>query len=612
MLEKLANKLRLKTDPAVFFVSVAAIIAFVATTFFFGDWVDSVFDTASNWIMTYLGWFYISGVTIFLIFLIWIGISRFGHVRLGSDDERPEHSTPAWFAMLFAAGIGSILMFWGVAEPVSHFATPPRGNVEPGTPSAAQEALGFTLYHFGLHTWTIFALPSLAFAYFIYKRKMPPRVSSIFSPILGSKVYGPIGKTIDVVALVGTVFGVATSVGLGTIQINAGLSDLLGIPEESWIQVLIIVVVSTLACISVGLGLEKGIKVLSNLNIAMAIGLLIFIVAAGPTLFLLKSTTEAFGTYASMLPELAFWNNAFPANDDLADWQNTWTVFYWAWTITWSPFVGIFIAKISRGRTVREFVFGVLALPVGFSILWFGIFGNASFDIELNQGGGLVSRVVDDGDIPGALFAFLSHYPAATLISGLAVLLVVIFFTTSVDSAALVVDMMASGRDDLSPAYQRITWGALMGLTTISLLAFTGEGGLETLQKVITVVGLPFFIMGYVMMFSLTKGIRDDLGDRNPVVTRQWERAYTPEEWEENEHGPTPEPIGATNYIPPEEDDDEAHTEAKFNSFFGIDEEDDEDEQGEASGPGSGPGSESVSARAGDAEGAGGTSGEKS
>lgn len=580
MLEKLANKLRLKTDATVFFVSVAAIIAFVATTFFFGDWVDTVFDSASNWIMTYLGWFYISGVTFFLIFLVWIGISRFGHVRLGSDDERPEHSTAAWFGMLFAAGIGSILMFWGVAEPVSHFATPPRGDVAPASTEAAQEALGFTLYHFGLHTWTIFALPSLAFAYFIYKRKMPPRVSSIFSPILGSKVYGPIGKTIDIVALVGTVFGVATSVGLGTIQINAGLAELLGIPEGSWVQILIIVGVTALACISVGAGLEKGIKLLSNLNIAMAIGLLIFIVAAGPTLFLLKSTTEAFGTYATMLPELAFWNNTFPASDDLADWQNTWTVFYWAWTITWSPFVGIFIAKISRGRTVREFVFGVLALPVGFSVIWFGVFGNASFDIELNKGGGLVERVVDDGDIPGALFAFLSHYPAATLLSGLAVILVVIFFTTSVDSAALVVDMMASGRDDQSPAYQRITWGVLIGLTTVALLAFTGEGGLDTLQKVITVVGLPFFIMGYVMMYSLTKGIRDDLGDRNPVVTRQWERSYTAEEWEENEHTPSPEPIGATSYIPPEEDDDDAHTEAKFNSFFGIEEDDGSDPHG--------------------------------
>src|SRR5699024_5385928 len=228
-----------------------------------------------------------------------------------------------------------ILMFWGVAEPISHFANPPRGSMEPASAEAATQAMAFTLYHFGLHTWTIFALPSLAFAYFIYKRKMPPRVSSIFAPLLGDKVFGPVGKTIDVVAVIGTVFGVATSVGLGTLQINAGLNELFGIAISPFVQVLTIAIVTTIACISVGLGLEKGIKRLSNLNIAMAIGLLIFILVTGPTLFLLKGSVESLGVYLSTLPELALWNNVFPASDDLASWQNTWTVFYWAWTITW-------------------------------------------------------------------------------------------------------------------------------------------------------------------------------------------------------------------------------------------------------------------------------------
>lgn len=561
MSERIMRALRLKTDPGIFLTTVGIILAFVVVTFFAGEWVGSVFGAVSGWIMTNLGWFYILGVTSFLFFLIWIAMSRFGHVRLGGDDELPEHSTASWFGMLFAAGIGTILMFWGVAEPISHFATPPRGNVEPGSTDAATEAIAFTLYHFGLHTWTIFALPALAFAYFIYKRKMPPRVSSIFAPLLGDKVFGPIGKSIDIVALVGTVFGVATSVGLGTLQINAGLDELFGIAMSPVVQVLVIVVVTTIACISVSLGLEKGIKRLSNLNISVAIALLIFIVATGPTLFLLKGTVESLGVYLTTLPELALWNNVFPANGDLAGWQNTWTVFYWAWTITWSPFVGIFIARISRGRTIRQFVFGVLGLPVGFSVLWFGIFGMASFHIELFGSGGLSEAVVADGDIPGALFAFLSNYPAATFVSGIAVLLVVVFFTTSVDSASMVVDMMASGSDDdvqPSPTHQRVIWGVLMGAVAATLLAGTGEGGLTALQEVITVIGLPFFIMGFVMMYSLVRGIRDDLGERPPTVTRQWRRAYSPEEFEKNETTPSPEPVGPLFQIPGDQSESES------------------------------------------------------
>lgn len=553
MSERIMRALRLKTDPGIFLTTVGIILAFVVVTFFAGESVGSVFGTASGWIMTNLGWFYIFGVTSFLFFLIWIAMSRYGHVRLGGDDETPEHSTASWFGMLFAAGIGTILMFWGVAEPISHFATPPRGSVEPGSTEAASEAMAFTLYHFGLHTWTIFALPALAFAYFIYKRKMPPRVSSIFAPLLGDRVFGPIGKTIDVVALVGTVFGVATSVGLGTLQINAGLNELFGIAISPVVQVLVITIVTGVACVSVALGLEKGIKRLSNLNIALAVGLLLFILVTGPTLFLLKGTVESLGVYLTTLPELALWNNVFPASDDLAGWQNTWTVFYWAWTITWSPFVGIFIARISRGRTIRQFVFGVLGLPVAFSVLWFGIFGMAAFHIELFGSGGLAEAVVEDGDIPGALFAFLSNYPLATFVSGVAILVVVVFFTTSVDSAAMVVDMMASGKDDdvqVSPVHQRVVWAVLMGAVGATILAGTGEGGLTALQEVITVIGLPFFIMGFVMMYSLVRGIHDDLGERPPAVTRQWGRAYSPEEFEKNETTPSPELVGPLYQIP--------------------------------------------------------------
>ena len=535
LLTRLHDALRLRTSPVIFFGSAAIIIAFVLGTILFTDALNSGVSGASDWLLTNLGWFYILGVTVFLAFLIFIAMGRFGRVKLGPDDEPPEHSGAAWFAMLFAAGIGSILMFWGVAEPISHFGDPPRGTelgIEAGTWAAAHDAMNFTYYHFTLHTWAIFTLPALAFAYFIHKRNLPPRVSSIFQPLLGEGIHGPIGKLIDIVAIIGTIFGIAVSVGLGTLQINGGLNQLFGIPENAGWNLIIIGVVCGLALISVSLGLEKGIKVLSNLNIVMAVLLLIFVlVAGGSTLFIIRGTLESFGSYLVNLPELALWN------DTQADsgWQNTWTVFYWAWTITWSPFVGIFIARISKGRTIRQFVSGVLAVPAGFSVLWFGIFGYASFDIELRGDGGLVDRVVGDGDIPGALFAFLDHYPAEFLVSVIAIILVVIFFVTSVDSAALVTDSMANGHEDYNPLGQRIFWGVSIGLITATLLVFSGEDGLTALQSTIILVGLPFFIMGWFQMYALLRALKEDAGELPRMRTREWAQVLPPEEFERRE-----------------------------------------------------------------------------
>ncbi|MGC5628696.1 BCCT family transporter [Georgenia sp. Z1344] len=542
MLNRLHDLLRLRTSPAIFFGSAAILIGFVIITIVFTGPLDSAVGAASSWLMTNLGWFYILGVTVFLAFLIFIAVGRFGRVKLGPDDEPPEHSGPAWFAMLFAAGIGSILMFWGVAEPISHFGDPPRGaslGIEPSTTAAAADAMNFTFYHFTLHTWTIFTLPALCFAYFIHKRNLPPRVSSIFQPLLGERIHGPIGKLIDIVAIVGTVFGIAVSVGLGTLQINGGLSQLWGVPENAAWQLIIISVVCGVALISVALGLEKGIKVLSNANIVMAVALLLFVLFAGSTLFVLKGTIESLGSYLVNLPELAFWNDTFADTG----WQNTWTVFYWAWTITWSPFVGIFIARISKGRTIRQFVSGVLAIPAGFSVIWFGIFGFSAFDIELNGEGGLVERVVDQEDVPGALFAFLEHYPGAGVISVIAIILVVIFFVTSVDSAALVTDTMANGHEDFNPLGQRIFWAIAVGLITATLLVFSGQGGLKALESTIILVGLPFFVIAYFQMYALMRALREDAGELPPIRTRRWKKVLPPEELErrhdEDEHDTT-------------------------------------------------------------------------
>lgn len=535
MLTRLHDLLRLRTSPTIFFGAAAIIIIFVIATITFTEPLDTAVSAASQWLYTNLGWFYILGVSLFLLFLIVIAISRFGRVTLGPDGEKPEHSGPAWFAMLFAAGIGSILMFWGVAEPISHFGDPPRGpsmGIEAESTAAAADAMNFTLYHFTLHTWTIFTLPALCFAYFIHKRNLPPRVSSIFQPILGEGIHGPIGRIIDIVAIIGTVFGIAVSLGLGALQINSGINRVFGVPESAVWQLVIIGVVGGVAMISVALGLDRGIKVLSNINIWMAVGLLVFILVAGSTLFVLQGTIESMGSYLMNLPELALWN------DNYADtgWQDSWTVFYWAWTISWSPFVGIFIARISKGRTIRQFVAGVLGVPAGFSVLWFGIFGHSAFDLELNGDGGLVESVVEQEDIPGALFAFLEHYPATTFISVIAIILVVIFFITSVDSAALVTDTMANGHEDFNPLGQRIFWAIAIAVITATLLVFSGSGGLEALEQFVVLVGLPFFIMGYFQMYALYRGLREDASEQPPMRTRAWKKVLPPEEHERRQN----------------------------------------------------------------------------
>ncbi|GAA1011523.1 BCCT family transporter [Nocardiopsis tropica] len=503
MSKKLAHVLGLDTNPTIFFTSAALTVVFVVCAIVFTDTVDTVFGAASQWILTHLGWLYILGVTSFLAFLVWIACSRYGGVRLGPPGSAPEYGNLAWFCMLFAAGIGSILMFWGVAEPISHYADPPQGDVEPESVEAARQAMGFTLYHFGLHTWTIFCLPALAFAYFVYRKGLPFRVSSVFHPFIGDRIDGPLGRTVDIVAVLGTLFGVAVTIGLGTMQINSGLNTLFGIEESRLTQLVLIAVVTAVAVASVASGLDVGIKWLSLLNVVLAVALLVFVFLASSPLYLAKGTIETVGVYLERLVPLSFWNDTFGNTG----WQGAWTVFYWAWTITWSPFVGIFIARISKGRTIREFVLGVLVLPTAFSIVWFGVFGLSAFDIEMNRGGGLVREVAVEQDIPGALFAFLEHFPMATFVSAASILIVVIFFTTSSDSASLVVDMLCSG-DAVTPVRQRVFWGVTEGVVAATVLTATGVGGLDALQQTIIVFGLPFFAIGFFMMAGLVRSLR--------------------------------------------------------------------------------------------------------
>ncbi|MCE7083101.1 BCCT family transporter [Streptomyces sp. ST2-7A] len=521
-LDRLGRRLGLRTDTVIFFVSAGLTVAFVAVAIALTETVDRVFRNLSGWILANLGWLYILGVTTFLLFLVWIALSRWGHVRLGGHDARPEYGNRAWFAMLFAAGIGTILMFWGVAEPISHWAEPPRADVEPRSEEAAELAMAFSFYHFGLHTWAIFCLPALAFAYFVHQRRLPFRLSSVLQPLLGDRIHGPLGRAVDITAVLGTLFGVAVSIGLGTLQINSGLAQLFGLEESQRVQVLLITVVTIIATISVALGLDRGIKRLSTLNIGMAIGLLIFVFLTGATVFLARGVIEMIGVYLGSLVPLAFWNDAF-AN---TGWQGQWTVFYWAWTITWSPFVGMFIARISRGRTIRGFVLGVLGLPTAFTIIWFSIFGLSAIDIEREGDTGLVEAVVVQGDVSRALFVFLENYPLATLVSAVSVLIVVIFFTTSSDSASLVVDTLCSGdREEPGPVRQRVFWAITEGVVAGTLIAATGKSGLDALAEVITVLGLPFFLLAFLMMISLVRALNTDYPElRRPQLPRSIRR----------------------------------------------------------------------------------------
>lgn len=560
MLDKLHDSFRLRTNPVLFFSSSAIMLVFVILTLIVpGDTEDdSVFGmgdfwaAGATWIFDNFGWFFILGVTIFLAFLVYIALSRFGRMKLGQDDEQPHHSSLAWFGMLFAAGIGTILMFWAVAEPANHFANPPRGisaeeaeNIEAeggtvdagtiigGTTEAAEEAVGFTLYHFGLHTWAIFALPGLAFAYFIYKRNLPPRVSSLFQPILGDGIHGRIGKAIDIFAIVGTIFGIGMSIGLGTLQIHQGLAARFGFTEEQWGMLVIIAVVTVVATCSAVIGIDRGIKRLSNFNIGVSIALLLFILVTGPTIFLLRGMIEAASMYFGILPEVAFWNDTFADTG----WQQDWTIFYWAWTISWAPFVGIFIARISRGRTVRQFVTGVLGLPTLFTIIWFGTWAAGTFDIEFNGDGGLVDTVLEDGE-EAAMFAFLEFFPLDTVTSAIAIMLVGIYFITSLDSASLVLDDMCNGyygegrpKGTTAP-HQRAIWTIYIGVVASVLLAFTGEGGVQTLRDVALFFGLPFFVLAFFMMYSLQRAMREDAGELGTLRSRRWLQTLPPEEYE--------------------------------------------------------------------------------
>ncbi|WP_024851550.1 BCCT family transporter [Hydrogenovibrio kuenenii] len=496
-----------KLNPPVFFTSAGLIIALLIFAVISPQTADSSFKALQNAIVDNFSWFYVLAVAIMLITVLFLGLSRYGDIKLGPDHATPDYSKLTWFSMLFSAGMGIGLMFFGVAEPVMHYVNPPTGD--PETIAAAKEAMNITFFHWGLHAWGIYAIVALILAFFSYRHGLPLTLRSALYPIIGERIYGPIGHAVDVFAVIGTVFGVATSLGYGVLQVNSGLNYMFGTPVGVTTQIVLIIFVSALAVISVTTGLDKGIRRLSELNMGLAIILLLLVLALGPTVYLLQDFVQNVGAYASGLVQKTFNLYAYKKTD----WIGGWTIFYWGWWIAWAPFVGLFIARISRGRTIRDFTMGVLLVPAGFTLMWMSFFGNSALHMIINEHMTSLTQAVSN-DASTALFAFLQHFPMSGLLSILAMVMVVIFFVTSADSGAMVVDMLCSNGNNNTPLWQRVFWASGVGVVAAVLLL---AGGLKALQTMTIASALPFSMILLVATYGLIKALRVDLVKRDSL-----------------------------------------------------------------------------------------------
>jgi glycine betaine transporter len=493
---------RLRVDPAVFFPAAAISAAFVLWGVISTESLATVADDVLSWIIATFGWVFVLATVAFLVFAAYLAASRFGRLRLGADDERPEFRTVSWIAMMFSAGMGIGLMFFAVAEPISHLSSPPAGTARGNTEAAAEQAMALSYFHWALHPWAVYAVVGLALAYFTFRRGMPNLVSSAFYPLIGDRVRGPIGKSIDVLAIFATLFGSATSLGLGALQINSGLDFLWGVESANGVAVAIIAVLTAAFVLSAVSGVHRGIQWLSNGNMVLAIVLVLFLLVVGPTVFQLQTLVESIGGYLTTIVPASFRTGAF--GDE--EWLSSWTIFYWAWWISWAPFVGTFIARISRGRTIREFVVGVLLLPSGVSFIWFAVFGGAAIDLQLS-GAANLAGVVDQPEI--ALFSMLEQFPLSGATSFIVIVLVALFFVSGADAASVVMGMLSS-RGELSPTRPVvILWGTCTGAAAAILLL---AGGLDALQQAAIIAAAPFTLVMLGLAVGLFKALSHEVG----------------------------------------------------------------------------------------------------
>lgn len=491
------NSLKHLNKP-VFFSSTAAILILLTFSSLQSELAAQLFNTMQAAIIENGSWFYVVSVAIILLFVIYLGVSKYGSIRLGPEHSTPDYSLSTWIAMLFAAGMGIGLMFFSVAEPLMHYLAPP--TAEKNSLEAAKEAMKITFFHWGLHAWAIYAVVALILAYFGYRHNLPLTLRSALYPLIGERIYGWPGHLVDIFAVIGTVFGVATSLGLGASQVNSGLNYLFGIEISTTNQILIMVAVTALAALSVGMGLDKGIKRLSEANMILAIILLLLVFTLGPSIFLLQAYVQNIGAYLSDIVFITF--NLFAY--EKSDWIGGWTIFYWGWWLAWAPFVGLFIARISRGRTIREFLMGVLLIPTAFTLLWMTIFGNSAIALVFEQGVTELAQMINK-DSSVALFVFLENFPFSSLLSFLSVLMIVIFFVTSCDSGAMIIDMLCShGRND-TPLWQRLFWAICVGLVAAILLLV---GGLSALQTMTIASALPFTVILLIGLVGLMNALK--------------------------------------------------------------------------------------------------------
>ncbi|MFY0992032.1 choline BCCT transporter BetT [Halomonas sp. C05BenzN] len=516
-----------RLNPAVFHGSVAGILVFLVLTMLFTEQAGAFFDAGLAWVSETFGWYYMLAVVAYLVFVVAIGTSRFGSIRLGPDHSRPEFSLLSWSAMLFAAGIGIDLLFFSVAEPVAHYLAPP--DLAPESQEAMRNAVVQTYLHWGLSGWGLYVLMGMALAYFSYRHRLPLAIRSALYPLLGKRIHGPIGSAVDITAVVSTVFGIATSLGIGVMQLNYGLAYMFDVPESLSVQVILIALVVVLATVSVVSGVEKGIRRLSEFNMLLALVLLLFVLFQGHTLKLLDMVVNNAGDYFAGFVAKSFDTYAF-AGDEANEWKMWWTIFFWGWWIAWTPFVGLFLARISRGRTIREFVAGALFIPLAFMMVWMSVLGNSGIELVANQG---VAELGEQAlSTPQTtLYTLLEHYPYIGVTAAVVTVLGIVFFITSADSGALVLANFTSILSDVNhdaPVALRIFWSAVIGLVTVALLM---AGGLAALQSAVVITALPFSLVIFAIMVGMVKALK--LEGRKADARRQVSGTAPGGDWRE-------------------------------------------------------------------------------
>lgn len=484
----------------VFKICVVFISIFVLLGLISPDKLEVVSSRLLDTISVNFGWFYLLVVLGVVCFCIFLGFSRFGNIKLGDDEDEPEFSNITWYAMLFSAGMGIGLIFYGIGEPVSHYVSPPPGITETSV-DQARAALRYSFFHWGIHAWALYAFIGLAMAYFMFRKKSKNLISSSLEPLLGDKTNGLIGKTIDIISIVSVVFGIAASLGVGVLQINTGMSYLFNVPQSTIVKILIILVLTCIYIMSSYTGLDKGIKWLSNTNLIIAIGLLLFVLFSGPTTFILDVFTTTLGTYVEKFISTSL--NLSPFRD--TTWNRNWTLMYWAWWISWAPFVGMFIARVSKGRTIKEFIVSVVLVPSLFCFIWFAVFGGTGLYLQMYKGAGIAEAVLKD--LSSATFVTLNLLPLGKTISLIAFVLIITFFITSADSATFVLAMLSSDGSLTPPVSKRVVWGVLQALIATVLLL---SGGIQSIQNIAIIFALPFSVTIIFMCISLYKALNSD------------------------------------------------------------------------------------------------------